>query len=694
MAYKWRGTPEMAERGGDQTASGSTPTVFISYASQDVAVANAVVEALECRGTKCWIAPRDVVPGEFYAGAIVHAIDAAKVIVLVLSENASTSQHVLREVERASSKRHPVVAFRIDLTPMPADLEYFLNTSHWLDASRIALDQALPKLVDATQRAMAAAAVATPGDTGVAPKPVSNLTRQPPIGRPAGHGLNRPVLALSVLIALGLGYFAADKLWFSNRTASERPIATVVPAATPAAPVVSERSVAVLPFVDMSEKHDQEYFSDGLSEELIDMLTKLPDLRVPARTSSFYFKGKQTKVSEIARELGVAHVLEGSVRKSGDRLRITAQLIRVDNGYHLWSQTFDRKIGDIFQIQDDISNAVVSALKASLSGLAQAHSRGDTLSADAYDLYLLAQSSYDRAKSKEDFQKVVDELRNAIRIDPTFARAWAMLSRTLSSLAGFAMIEPTRGFEDARIAALKAIELSPDGSDGHRALAKILYLHDWNWERAEFESQRALAAGPDDPRNLMTAGIVADILGRGDEALQYAKRAVNEDPLSSSYFNMLGYYLMSAGKLTEAQAAYRRAQELQSSYIEAHWGLGRALLLDGKTLDALAEFERETDEEDRLPGRALAYYALGRSVDADAALDRIKSIIAHGEQGAIVIAEIYAYRGERDQAFAWLARSCQQREPDCTGVKSNPLLKNLRLDPRYTALLHKLNLPE
>ena len=171
----------MAERGDDEKARGSRPTVFVSYASQDVAVANAVVEALEAHGARCWIAPRDVVPGEFYAGAIVHAIDAAKIIVLILSENAAASQHVLREVERACSKRHPVVAFRIDLASMPANLEYFLNTSHWLDASAVGVEQALPKLIDAVQRALAAGTGATSGDPGVAAQAVQNLTQQPPI---------------------------------------------------------------------------------------------------------------------------------------------------------------------------------------------------------------------------------------------------------------------------------------------------------------------------------------------------------------------------------------------------------------------------------------------------------------------------------------------------------------------------------
>jgi hypothetical protein len=250
----------MVEGGGEDKASVRAPAVFISYASQDVAVANVVVETLESHGVQCWIAPRDVVPGEFYAGAIVHAIDAAKVSVLVLSENAATSQHVLREVERASAKRHPVVAFRIDLAPMPAELEYFLNTSHWLDASA-GVEHALPKLVDAMQRAMAAAPVATPGGTGVTVKPVANLTQQSPLTSPASARLNRPVLAVSLVIALGLGYFVAEKLWFSKRTASERTVAVVAPTTAPAAPAIPEKSVAVLPFTNLSGDNKDSYLA-------------------------------------------------------------------------------------------------------------------------------------------------------------------------------------------------------------------------------------------------------------------------------------------------------------------------------------------------------------------------------------------------------------------------------------------------
>src|ERR1700729_4100019 len=349
----------MAEGGSGEKANDSTPVVFISYAAQDSAIAETACEALEKAGVTCWIAPRDVTPGAFYGDEIVHAIDAARAIVLILSQSAASSPHVLREVERAASKRHAVISLRHDRAPLPAGLQYFLNTSQWLDASSGDTARALPKLVSAVQLAIQAPTV-TP--TGV---PMGHVLA------PAVSALSRKRAALVVasIVSLALVGLAVDRLWLSSHRAAATPATTPamsVPAPATGAPAIPEKSVAVLPFVDMSEKKDQEYFSDGLSEELIDMLTKVPELRVPARTSSFYFKGKQATVPEIAKALGVADVLEGSVRKSGNTLRITAQLIRVATGYHLWSETYDRKLDDIFKIQDEIAGAVVKALKVSL----------------------------------------------------------------------------------------------------------------------------------------------------------------------------------------------------------------------------------------------------------------------------------------------------------------------------------------
>ncbi len=634
---------------------------FVSYASQDAGVANSIVENLERHGLKCWIAPRDVKPGAQYADAIVRAINEAKAVVLVMSGSAVDSAHVAREVERAASKRKPIIPFRIDGAALNPELEYFLSNAQWIDAKALSMPAALNKLKEAVGQGSATS------------------SRDVTAGNHAGGSKKRIALAVTaVVVALGMAVGLGLYFWSSKHGAQ-----------LPSVAAITDKSIAVLPFVDMSEKKDQEYFSDGLSEELIDMLTKIPELHVPARTSSFYFKGKQATIADIAKALGVSHVLEGSVRKSGNKLRITAQLIRVDTGYHLWSETYDRTAGDIFQIQDDISSAVVSALKVSLGALASPRTPPNK---DAYDLYLLAQSSYDRAISKEDYQQIVDELKEAIRLDPSFSRAWAFLSSTFSTLAGYQYIDPTQGFNDARSAAIKAVELNPNASEGHRALAKVLYLHDWDWRQAEAEVNQARSLAPEDPANLTSASLVAGILGNANVAVRFIAQAVEKDPLSSDRWDQLGQDQMRAGNFDDAVTALRRAQALQPSYSNAHWNLGTALLLGGKAADALAEFEREPEEEDRIPGRALVYYTMGRTADADAALRKAEPLLMHF--GGYTLAQLYAFRGERDQAFTWLARAYQRRETDCGAVKLDPLLKSLRSDPRYKAFLRKMNLPE
>jgi TolB-like protein len=326
--------------------------VFISYASPDSARAESVCEALEQAGVACWIAPRDVTPGTFYADEIVHAIDAAKAIVLILSHNAATSPHVLREVERAISKRHPVVSLRIDQARLPAGLAYFLNTSQWLDATGADAARVMPKLVAAVRLAME-----RPATQGVAD--AATLTTGPSTrgSSPTGGDRlrRRTAIVAGSLVAAAIGLFAVYRSWQPARPVISPPAVAGAPAMHTALSVpatIPEKSVAVLPFVDMSQKKDQEYFSDGLSEELIDTLAHSVDLKVIARTSSFQFKGKNEDMRVIGQKLGVANLLEGSVRTSGKTLRVTAQLIRVSDGSHLWSESYDRKMGDIFQVQD------------------------------------------------------------------------------------------------------------------------------------------------------------------------------------------------------------------------------------------------------------------------------------------------------------------------------------------------------
>ena len=679
----------MAEGGGEEHMAGvhtGTPDVFLSYASQDSAVAEAVCDALEQAGVTCWIAPRDVTPGTFYADEIVHAIDAAKAIVLILSQNAAASPHVLREVERATSKRHPVISLRIDRASLPAGLEYFLNTSHWLDASGVDTARAMPKLVAAVRLTIdrpAATNAAIVAPTAGRPSRTSH---------PGGDGSRRRIaIVAGSVLAVAIGGFAAYRSRLPEHRMVAPPavaVATAIPAAAPAASSIPERSVAVLPFVDMSEKKDQEYFSDGLSEELINMLTKVPDLRVPARTSSFYFKGKPTKIPDIAKELGVAHVLEGSVRKSGNHLRVTAQLVRADNGYHLWSETYDRKLDDIFKVQDDIADAVVKALKVSLFA-AQESRAPATKNMEAYTLLLKGKYFLTKGGTQDTLEKAADYYQQAVRLDPTSAPAWAGLSRGLAELTYTQSWKQVR--QRAFDAANRALSLDPNLADAHIALGKS-YLYDWDWENAEAQFKKARELEPTNSRAFSFSGELASALGRTTEALQYFEEASARDPLNSFPYQDIAFEYESRGRFAEAEAAFRKAASLDPT-VSYRGVIGFIQLREGgDSAAALAEINREDDESKRAYYLAASYAFLGRRTDADAALARYQKEYAATYRYSM--AALHAWRAESNEAFEWLERAYQQHDDQLRWIKTDRSFENFRPDPRYKAFLRKMNLPE
>jgi TolB-like protein len=440
----------------------ASPHVFISYASQDAAVANSIVENLEQHGLRCWLAPRDVKPGALYADAIVGAINEAKALMLVLSGSAVTSSHVSREVERAAAKRRPMIAFRIDAAPLSRALEYFLGESQWIDVRALGMPAALAKLAEAVGQGLEQTVAADP------------VTSAKPLKRMGGRA--KLIVGASVVISVGVAVALGVRFWSQSHKAAQ-------PAAVVA---ITDKSVAVLPFVDMSEKKDQEYFSDGLSEELIDMLTKVPELRVPARTSSFYFKGKQATIADIAKALGVTHVLEGSVRKSGNTLRITAQLIRVDTGYHVWSETYDRKLDDIFQIQDEIAKSVVNGLKVSVLGGTIPRAT-PTANHDAYMLYLQAKEMHYRGTS-DNSRKAIEYLQKALELDPDFSQGWLTLASFLA--ADYNLFSPVSHDETRELissALDHARKLEPSLLPIHVVMGRVLYEVDWSWQAADAE---------------------------------------------------------------------------------------------------------------------------------------------------------------------------------------------------------------
>ena len=672
----------MADGDSAQEAGNGTPPVFISYASQDATAAESIVDALERQGLNCWIAPRDVTAGAPYAGQIIHAIDAAKASVLILSRDAAASPHVLREVERTASKRHAIVALRIDQAPLPADFEYFLNASHWLDASGGDIARTLPKLVAAVRLALQVPATTPAGA---------------PSSRAAAAASTRPptrIVAMIVVSVIGLGLvgIATERLWLAHRRATPTPVPAFVSpttAASTAASEIPEQSVAVLPFVDMSEKKDQEYLSDGLSEELIDMLTKVPALHVPARTSSFYFKGKQATVSDIAKALSVSHVLEGSVRKSGNHLRITVQLVRADNGYHLWSESYDRKLDDIFKVQDEIARAVVKALKVSL--LQGTASRPiPTSSTEAYTLYLRARAVALRA-GQGDYRTAVRLLRRALVLDPRFAAAWAEVANDVIDDFDW---NASRPVEDARAEALeaatKALELDPNLSDGHLAKAKILHWMDWNWDAAEAEFRRTLVLAPANAEALRANAYLAQTIALSDRQLELAQKAVAADPLDSWNYFAVGLAQTLGGRTADAVVTFRKALELNPTGVGLQSTLGRALVVLGDPAAGLVEIAREDDDFQRLMFRPYALEALGRKVEADA--DIAATERDYGAKRPGVLGRWYECHRDFDRASLWFDRAYRQR--DTSLLWADWCRRSLLSDPRYLALRRQVGLPE
>jgi TolB-like protein/Flp pilus assembly protein TadD len=456
---------------------------------------------------------------------------------------------------------------------------------------------------------------------------------------------------------------------------------------------LNANSIAVLPFADMSPGKDQEYFSDGLTEELISDLAKVPGLKVVARSSAFQFKDKNEDLRAVGRKLGVANVLEGSVRKEGNRVRITAELIKAGDGFQLWSETYDREVSHIFEAQDEIAQAVAGALQSKLltAGTAPISAASRTTSSEAYQAFLEGQYFLARGQDKEDLNKALSYADQAIKLDPKYARAWAQRAQVLETLAGVALIEPTAGFRLSRESAEKAIALDPSLASGYLSLALVQIKHDWDWEGADGSLQKAALLDPGSIAVLHSRAYLARTIGRDEEAIVLYKQAITLDPLRADFHLALGYELYKVGQYDEAQAALQKAQDLNPQLSSLHLTRGKILFSQAHKQEALAEMEKETGEWEKLSGEALAYYVLGRRGDSDSALQEL--IATHQNDAAYQIAEIYAYRGETDRAFQWLDRAIRQRDPGAPELKTGPLMRSLREDPRYAGLLTQMRLP-
>jgi len=459
-------------------------------------------------------------------------------------------------------------------------------------------------------------------------------------------------------------------------------------------------SIAVLPFVNRSASADDEYFSDGLADELLNVLSKIKGLRVTARSSAFTFKGKQVTAKEIGSALDVATLLEGSVRKAGNRIRVSVQLVQVSDSSHLWSETYDRTLEDIFAVQDDIAQSVVKELRTTLlgeaadsdaSGAAKAEvaqaAKGRGTDPEAHRLYLLARHLLDRY-TREDQSRAIEYLKEALARDPEYALAWAELGRAHAREADYGSVPEAEAYGRAWEALDRALSLDPDLPAGHTQMGWLQVYRDFRG--AEASMARAFELAPGDVSVLNLAGMLARRRGRFEEAIGLYRRALEQDPLSSMCYHNLGNTFDAAGRFGEAEAAYRKALELNPRGITTRANLSMALLALNRGTEALEEASREPDDALRSWAMAIIHHSLGHVAESNSALAEM--IEKYSADSAYQIAEVYAARGEADRAFEWLERAYAQRDGGLTSTKSSPRLRSLHHDPRWVPFLRKMGL--
>ena len=471
---------------------------------------------------------------------------------------------------------------------------------------------------------------------------------------------------------------------------------------------INAKSVAVLAFANLSDDKGSEYFSDGISEELLTVLQKIPGLHVAARTSAFSFKGKNATAQEIGQKLGVAHLVEGSVRKAGDVVRIAARLTQANTGEEQWSENYTRNLKDVFAVQTELAQTIVEQLKGQLNGGAanpetkaaiqaqvQAAEKGGTKNVEAHESYLQGRFFLNRHSEKETGQARV-AFERAVELDPNFALAWAGLAQTHVWDCNYGTEGGQKGFKDhlaaARDAVERALAIEPDLPDALYPKAVIETNFDYNWKGAAETLRKALALAPQDPTLLEWAGSLAFTRSQPQQGFDLSRRAVALDPVNARARAILANSLSNAGHQEESRAEYARVIELNPSAPNSYAALGMTYLLQGKFEEAATAAEKDTADWARLLTVSCARWGQKRVPESDAALAEL--IAKNGEVAAYQIAEVYGYRNDRDKAFEWLDRARRQRDAGISGLRPDVLLKSLHDDPRWDALLRTLGLAD
>ncbi|MGH8202546.1 MAG: TIR domain-containing protein [Steroidobacteraceae bacterium] len=649
--------------------------VFLSYASQDTPAAQRICDALRSGGVEVWFDKNELRGGDAWDRSIRQQIHDCALFMPIISgrSDARHEGYFRREwrlaVERAGDMSDRV-AFLVpividDTSESRADVPDRFRALQW---TRLPGGETPPAFVERVQHLLS-------GDASKTIRAGSSVR-----GRlPASPRSKLPLAAVAMIalaLLLVLGYLGLDRLRESR-------------------PGIQSESIAVLPLTNESGDAAEQYFSDGISEDLITALSQLPGLKVIGRASSFLFRDSKEDSRSIGAKLGVAHLLEGSVRRSGDVVRVSAELINTEDGSAQWSERYDRPYKDLFALQDEITRAVAGALKAKLLPAEHAAVQSDrppSGSLEAYNAYLQGKFYYAH-DTEVDYRKAIEFFTQATQLDPRYTRAWCGLSTTWTSVgAEFLDGAPAQeAYAKAREAASRALGLSPEFSDAHLAQGYLLLRADFNWRGAEAEYRRASELAPNDANAKFAFGNQLTTFGEMGQAVELTREALATEPLRADWYNWLAVYLSALNRLDEAEQAIRRAIELQPGAARYYEELTVIDVQRGNARAALAAALLEH------PGiwQNIAL-ALARSIGSDprAADAALKTLIDKDAGDApFQIAEVYALRNEADETFAWLDRAWRNRDPGVQSLLYDPFILRFKHDPRFAAFCHKVGLP-
>lgn len=663
--------------GEESPKAASTPTgaVFLSYASQDAEATQRICAALRSAGVEVWFDQSELRGGDAWDQSIRKQIKTCALFIPIISQHTHdrAEGYFRLEWKLAVDRSHLIMANKAFLVPVVIDQtaddeENLPDKFREVQWTRLPAGETPPGFVARVQRLLS-------GESSPSQREVWR-----PAAAISGKSSRQKLVGVALIVALvALAYLFVERPW-----AAKSPTAAVF--APP------PHSIAVLPFVNLSGDKEQEYLSDGLTEELLNSLAEINELQVAARTSSFYFKGTNSDTGTIARKLNVGAILEGSVRRSGNTVRITAQLIDAVTGFHLWSHTYDRDLGDVLRLETEIAGAVASALKVRLlEDLATKIEFGGTHNSAAFDAYLRGRRADLAAHSNEELEIAIADYTDAIRLDSNFALAFANRSLALGNYADKASGPAVReSLEKAQADARRAIALAPDLAAGHLALAAY-FEGSLDFIPASEEYARALAIAPGDVRVLRDYGKFVTLMGHKEKGVGAARRAIVLDPLDRDARGTLGTVLFRAREYNEAIAVLDEALALDPDDVISRGFRGLSYYVLGDFQNARQSCEWKSYDLYLRQCLALVDKKLGRQADADARLTEIR---AQGDDAAYEYAELYAQWGDRANALKWLDTAVRSRDSGLIELKTDPLMDPLRREPRFQAVMREMNFPD